>query len=602
MSDFERRLLAFSPAMVYVCQFGGDYRTTYLSDNVRDILGYTPEDFLDDAGFWFDRIHPDDLSLVLAGLEVLGTQNHYVHEYRFRACNGEYRWMRDEFCRVRDEATGIEEMIGSWLDITDRKTMEEHYRRFTELTSDYVHFCTRKGTAPFRIKWIAGAINPISGYTIQDVLDLGCWLPLVHPDDRKAVTDYLFALTPGDCKEIEFRIVTHGGEVRWVQEKGRCEAGPVAGELVLYGAVTDITERKRAEEILRDSEGFLREAAQVARLGRWRWNFRTNEAEWSTMTLEIFGLTDKSCRTFSYDELIERVHPDDRSLVAANLHEARDFDHAHRIVLPDGSLRYVQAKGQVHYDAAGKPATMVGTILDVTDQKQIEMRLLESDRIKSDFIATASHELRTPLAVIQGYAELMLDDVSLDTGQRREFLEVIYDKSQSLEKIVDDLLDVSRVESGRIICLEFGQSNIVEEIRKVVEHFRREAPRHRFSLRLPEEELCLSVDQGKIVQVLENLLGNAVKFSTPESEISVRAEWSDDSLQVVIADSGVGIAPEYQEHIFDKFYRVDATDTAVPGLGIGLYLVKKIIEAHRGRIWVESAPGRGTTFSFTLPR
>lgn len=477
MSDFERRLLAFSPAVIYVCQFGGDYRTTYLSDNVMKVLGYASEAFLDDAHFWVDRIHPDDLARVFSGLEQLATKDHYVHEYRFRASGGDYRWMRNDLRRVRNETTGIEELVGSWLDITERKTMEEHYRLFTGLTSDYVHYCTRNGESPFRVKWIAGAVNPISGYSIQDVLDLGCWLPLVHPDDRKSVTDYLFALVPGDSKEIEFRIVTIAREVRWVQEKSRCEAGLAEGELVLYGAVTDITERKRAE-----------------------------------------------------------------------------------------------------------------------------LRLLESDRLKSEFIATASHELRTPLAVIQGYAELMLDDVELDTTRRREFLEVIYDKSLALEKIVDDLLDVSRVESGRIICLEFGQCNIVEEIRQVVGHFQRESGGHRFAVRLPEEELCLSVDQGKIIQVLENLLGNAVKFSPPASEISVRAEWSDDSLQVVVADSGIGIAPGHQEHIFDKFYRVDGTDTAVPGLGIGLYLVKKIIEAHRGRVWVESVLGRGTTFFFTLPR
>lgn len=477
MSDFIPGLLASCPAVIYVCRFGGDFRTTYLSDNVRKVLGYAPEDFLDDAHFWVDRIHPDDLERVLTGLEELGARGHYIHEYRFRAHDGEYRWMRDELRRVRNEATGIEELVGSWLDITERKTMEEHYRLFTGLTSDYVHYCTRNGAASFRVQWIAGAVNPISGYSIQDVLALGCWMPLVHPDDRKTVADYLFALTPGDSKEIEFRIVTHAGEVRWVQEKSRCEAGSAEGELVLYGAVTDVTERKRAD-----------------------------------------------------------------------------------------------------------------------------LRLLESDRLKSEFIATASHELRTPLAVIQGYAELMLDDADLGAERQREFLGVIYDKSLALEKIVDDLLDISRVESGRIICLEFGQCNIIEEIRQVVDHFQREAGGYRFSLRLPEEELCLSVDQGKIVQVLENLLGNAVKFSPQGSEISVRAEWSDESLQFEVADSGVGIAPEYQENIFDKFYRVDASDTAVPGLGIGLYLLKKIIEAHRGRIWVESARDRGTTFFFNLPR
>lgn len=477
MTDFERCLLAFSPAVIYTCQADGDYRTTYVSDNVKNLLGYAPEDFLVDANFWGDHIHPDDLTRVHTGLEQLATKDHHVHEYRFRAYDGEYRWMRDELRRVRDEQSGIVGLIGSWLDITERKIMEEDYRRFTELTSDYVHYCTRKGADPFRVRWIAGAVNSISGYSIQNVLDLGCWLPLVHSDDRDAVAAYLFNLMPGDSGEIEFRIVTPAGEVRWVQEKSRCEAGPMEGELVLYGAVTDITERKRAE-----------------------------------------------------------------------------------------------------------------------------LRLLESDRMKSEFIATASHELRTPLAVIQGYAELLLDDAELGAAQQREFLEVIYDKSLALEKIVDDLLDVSRVESGRIICLEFVQCNIIADIRQVVAHFKREASGHRFSLRLPEEELCLAVDQGKIIQVLENLLGNAVKFSPGGGEVAIQAEWHDECLQVTIKDSGVGIAPGHQEHIFDKFYRVDSTDIAVPGLGIGLYLVKKIIEAHRGRVWVESVLGRGTKFFFTLPR
>jgi len=245
---------------------------------------------------------------------------------------------------------------------------------------------------------------------------------------------------------------------------------------------------------------------------------------------------------------------------------------------------------------------MTGPTLDVTVQKQIDMCLLDSDRLKSEFIATASHELRTPLAVIQGYAELLLSDAELGAARQREFLEVIYNKSLALEKIVDDLLDVSRVANGQIICLDFDKCNIIADIRQVVAHFQQQASKHRFSLQLPEEEFCLSVDQGKIIQVLENLLGNAVKFSPQGSEVSVQAEWTDDSLRVMVEDFGVGIAPEHQEHIFDKFYRVDATDTAARGLGIGLYLVKKIIEAHRGKVWVESALSRGTTFFFALPR
>lgn len=145
------------------------------------------------------------------------------------------------------------------------------------------------------------------------------------------------------------------------------------------------------------------------------------------------------------------------------------------------------------------------------------------------------------------------------------------------------------------------QIDIVDEICQVVTQFEKEAATRRFSTSLPEVEVNLSVDRFKIVQVLENLLNNAVKFSPEGSEIVVSGEVIDDCFQVMVADEGVGIAPEKQAHIFDKFFRVDTSNTALSGFGLGLYLVKRLVEAHRGRIWVESALGQGTKFFFTLP-
>jgi len=138
-------------------------------------------------------------------------------------------------------------------DISERKAMEENYRRLASLTSDYVHCCTRTGKSEFQVQWVDGAVNSISGYRIEDVLTLGCFLPLVHPDDRQTVSDYLLSLVSGDRKTIEFRIVTQLGEIRWVSEKSHCEAGQSEDELILLGAVTDITKRKKAETRIRES-------------------------------------------------------------------------------------------------------------------------------------------------------------------------------------------------------------------------------------------------------------------------------------------------------------------------------------------------------------
>lgn len=604
MDDFARHLLASSPAVVFVCKAGGDYGGLYVSENIRELIGYRPEEFLEDSGFWKDHLHPDDAERVLAGLEAVFTEGRHVCEYRFLARNGEYRWMRDELRLVHNPVTGADELVGSWLDITERKEMEEDYRRLAGLTSDYVHYCTRRGAEPYRVKWVDGAVNPISGYSIADILEMGCWLPLVHPDDRERVSAYLLGLVPGDRKTIEFRIITRNRQVRWVSEKSRCEVGAIPGELVLLGAVTDVTELKRAERALLDSENFLREAAQIARLGRWRWNIVTDEGEWSTMTQEIFGL-ELLDRKITYADFIAAVHPDDRGAVETALHNAlqngSDYAIEHRIVLPNGTVRHVQEKAVVRCDVAGKPVRMVGTVLDVTEQKHVETRLRDSDRTKSEFIATASHELRTPVAIIQGYSELLLGGGDFPPEQQREFLSIIHDKAIALEKIVDGLLDVSRIESGRILCLEFAAVDIVDEIRRLVAQFEKESHGHRFSLELPEAPLVMPLDRAKIVRVLENLLSNAVKYSPPGSEVSVTAAVGEGCFQVGVADRGVGLSPENRERVFDKFYRVETADTAAPGLGLGLYLVKKIVEAHRGRVWVESTLGAGSSFYFCLP-
>jgi PAS domain S-box-containing protein len=238
---------------------------------------------------------------------------------------------------------------------------------------------------------------------------------------------------------------------------------------------------------------------------------------------------------------------------------------------------------------------------DISQRKATELRLKENDRIKNEFIATASHELRTPLAVIQGYAELLLEGEGFSGEQQRDFASIVHQKALALERIVDDLLDVSRIETGRPLCLECEQVDMVAELRQVVAVFAREAVQRRFVTTLPGEEVWLAVDRFKIVQVLENLLNNAVKFSRPGSVIEVMAQVQAGMLRVAVTDQGQGVSAEQLPHIFDKFFRVDNSNTAQPGFGLGLYLVKRIVEAHKGQVWVESVPGQGSTFGFTLP-
>jgi len=226
----------------------------------------------------------------------------------------------------------------------------------------------------------------------------------------------------------------------------------------------------------------------------------------------------------------------------------------------------------------------------------------EIDRMKSEFIAIAAHELNTPLTTITGFTEVLLDGKDFDWEQRKEYLSIIYEKSAVLNRLIDDLLNIGRVESGRGIHLEVEDCNLRKLISASVHSYHKEFPARQITLESPESwPHTIKVDAGKIGQVMENLLSNAVKYSPENSAVHVVAEVLDHEIKISVRDQGIGMSKEQISRIFERFYRVDLSDTAVAGMGLGMAIVKNIIEAHEGLIWVESIPGEGTTVSFTLP-
>ena len=224
----------------------------------------------------------------------------------------------------------------------------------------------------------------------------------------------------------------------------------------------------------------------------------------------------------------------------------------------EGAVRTIQAKPSV---VKNKEGALVGVITQLSDVS----RKRELDRMKSEFISTAAHELRTPLTSVRGYSQLLLEQKGFDVEQQAKFLSIIEEKSHVLEKIVDDMLNLSSVESGRAIHVEKDWHDLGPTLDELVSQYRRECKNHRFEAVLPENPVELMVDRGKIVQVMENLLSNAVKFSPEGSLVQVACKIPAREVQISVMDEGGGMTPEQVERVFDKFYRADSSLTAKEG-------------------------------------
>jgi PAS domain S-box-containing protein len=249
------------------------------------------------------------------------------------------------------------------------------------------------------------------------------------------------------------------------------------------------------------------------------------------------------------------------------------------------------------FAADGRLANIVANVRDITNFRKAQ-------EMQNVFISSISHELKTPVAIIKGYAAtLRREDVTWDQKTIRDNLAVIEDEADRLSELIQNLLDASKLQAERELRLQISDVALDELGARAVERFRTQTDRHRFLLNFPAEFPLIRGDEVRLREVLDNLLSNAVKYSPNGGDIEVGGSADGKRVRVYVRDQGEGIPENEQEHIFERFYRVDGKlSRKTQGTGLGLYLAKAIIEAHGGKISVESKPGQGSTFYFTLPQ
>jgi len=309
---------------------------------------------------------------------------------------------------------------------------------------------------------------------------------------------------------------------------------------------------------------------------------------------EFFGLERKQVigrTTFElFPEAEARLHHQaDRGLLA----EPGTSQYECRVVRPGGGVRQALFRKTTFTDNAGRLTGLVGIVVDVTAEREI-------DRLRREFVSTAAHEFQTPLAAIIGFCDLLQDEGAVEPGQRREFIGIIQERAEFLSRLVDQFLDVSRIEAGRSVPLNPRLCHPDRLIQKLLRSFQHHYGL-RFELRLPKDCPQIVADEDRLAQVIENLLSNAVKYSPAEGRIAITGTIDDELFSLSVEDQGEGLQPDQLERIFEKFYRADHSETAPSGTGLGLYIARAIVEAHGGRISAASTPGQGTRISFSIP-
>ncbi|WP_412465960.1 ATP-binding protein [Pedobacter sp. KLB.chiD] len=374
----------------------------------------------------------------------------------------------------------------------------------------------------------------------------------------------------------------------------------VDGKVIgLMQTATDITEHVTSKEKLQKAYEQIRLSKEAAQLGTFDMNMVTGHLQWDDRCRLLFGISHSNEIEFERD-FLRNLHPDDLERINAVLAHVFDkqasngiYDVEYRTIgFEDKRLRWIRAKGQVYFDTNDKPLRFIGSVLDITEQKEDEQR-------KNDFIGMASHELKTPLTSINGYLQLLHYHAHLNSEDRMlATIEKSLNQVKRMTRMIDGFLNVSRLESGKI-AIDKQLFEITDLLKEVCEETTTLTTGYEVNLHL-DGEVTVYADRSKLNQVLQNLIGNAIKYSDLGSKVDIQYTVDRDQIIISVIDQGIGIKPEHQQKLFDRYYRVE-NDSTIAGFGIGLYLCAEIVTRHQGKIWVESEFGKGSTFSFSIP-
>ena len=587
---------------------------TFVSPQVIDILGYYPDEVIGVSGLKF--VHPEDLPKVIEKMRDSlkpkkgNSVKKYTIEYRALHKKGHYIFLSARGTLVEFE--GNMKIIAVLSDITERKKAEqklkeseEEYRQLIEDSLEGVWVIDENAFTTL----VNPSMSKILGYSVEEMIGKNLY-EFVLQKDIETTKETLEKRRKGIKEEFEKEFIRKDGKkvyTRLISSPNFDINGKYLGAIAF---VSDITEKREAEQKLRESEEKFRTIAEQSFVGFVI--FQDNRIIYLNNTIsKIFGYLFGELNNMSLVDLINFVHPEDRSIIMSRFKKREEgirdemSNEPFRITTNSGEIKWIDVYTKMFQFQ--EKNTIFATIVDVTKERMAEIELKELNELKSEFLRRASHELKTPLISIKGFTNLVLKQYGGDLDiEIVSMLEEVDRGCQRLEDIIKNLIETTKIASSKLE-LETTVEDLSFLIRFCINELQGLAKSRNQAINVNIDKIIITkFNKEQMYEVITNLLSNAIKYTPPNGEITIKSEIKDNNVIVSIHDNGIGFTDKEKEKVFLQFGKIErygqGLDIGIDGSGLGLYLSKKIVELHSGKIWMESeGKNKGSIFYVLLP-
>ena len=608
--------LALNAAQLGTWDWNLETNVVTWSERTEEIFGYAPGTFPGTYEGFIDRVHPEDRSRVAQ--ECARSVSDLIpcsFEYRLLLPDGTVRWVAEKGEFLFDEAGQPRSLGGVMMDITERKIAEEALRSSEEQfrrVFDEAPIGMALTGSDGRFFKANRVFQEMLGYSESELMPFTC-ANITHPEDLKQEIPYIQQVKRGEIDrfQLETRFFKKNQEIVWVNLTLMMLRGKAGEILYTLGMIEDITERKLAVEALRDSEQQYRQLAE--NIGHVTWLITPDTKQLFYISPNYEQVWGKSCASLYEKPLsfMDIIHPEDKEKAVAALElDSTRMDLEYRIIRSDGTMRWIHVRTHPVLNETGEIYRVVGIAEDITVCKIAEEEILkalqreqELSEAKSRFIAMTSHDLRTPLTTIQSSVDLLKHrSEKLSPERQLLHLDRISSATEQMTSMVQDVLLLSEAEAGN---LQFNPAlvDLAQLCRSVVADLEvAHKNQHIVEFAVSDEygTRDLLLDSKLVRYILINLLTNAFKYSRQGSTIQLHLICHPESVVLRIQNQGIGIPAQDIPRLFESFYRASNAGM-VQGTGLGLAIVKQCVDLHGGKITVDSAVGKGATFTVTLP-